>query len=168
MSNESTPTKRTDLPSKILAMPGVDRYAMKVIAWAAPMKLGAYASIRGVEVPPEEDPQADGFLVEQAGTVPNAEGFGGSIVWMVSPYFNGKFEVDRVIKETTYVDRMMNELCETSDRVQKLEAFLKTEKFSTLATAEQQDMRGQLSGMQDHLWFLSRRVRRLGESNVNA
>lgn len=167
MSEQVIPEKRTGLPSKILGMPGVERYSTRVVAWAAPMKLQAYADLRGVEVPANEDATADGFLVEQAGTLPNVDGFGGSIIWMVAPYFQGKFEVDRLIRETTYVERMLSELAELADRVQKLELFLKSEKFGTVPAAEQQDMRQQLQGMQDYLWFLSRRVRRLGDDHVN-
>lgn len=167
MSNESPSTKRTDLPSQILGMQGVERYATKVIAWAAPMKLKQYAAIRGVQVPPEEDAEADGFLVEQAGTEPNVEGFGGSIVWLVAPYFYDKFEVNRIVRESTEVESEIRELCELSDRVTKLEAFLKTEKFGVLPLAEQNDKKGQLAGMRDYLWFLSRGVLRKGNSNVN-
>ena len=56
--------KRDDLPSKILAMPNVDRYKMESIVWAAPMKLGEYAKLRGVPLPENENPDANGFLVE--------------------------------------------------------------------------------------------------------
>lgn len=164
----STPEKSSSPLSKILSMPGVDRFTAKTVAWAAPMTLGAYAKMRGVAVPPEEDEASEGFLVEEVGTAPNFLGFGGKIIWMVAGIFRDKYEVTRVLRQTDYGDRMLSELCEVSERVQKLEAFLKTEKFGALPQAEQQDLAGQLKGMHDYVWFLSRRVRRLGDSNVNA
>lgn len=162
------PEKRTDAPSLILCMKGVKRYTTVTPVWAAPMKLRAYAKLREVALPPEEDPNSDGYIVEQVGTKPNVVGFGGSVIWMVGEYFRDKYEEDPVLKETTYAERMHSELCELSDRVQKLEAFLKTEKFGELPPAEQEDMRQQLKSMQEYLWFLSRRVRRLGENHDNA
>lgn len=164
----STPEKSASPLSRILSMSGVDRYSAKTVAWAAPMTLGAYAKMRGVAVPPKEDEASEGFLVEEVGAAPNFPGFGGKIIWMVAGIFRDKYEVTRVLKSTDYVDRMLGELCEATDRIQKLEAFLKTEKFGALPQAEQQDLAGQLKGMHDHVWFLSRRVRRLGDSNVNA
>ena len=163
-----TPEKRTDLPSKILAMPGVERYTTEAVVWAAPMLFGDYARMRGVDVPPNEDAAAEGFLVEQVGTAPNFPGYGGSIIWMVGGYFRDKFEVKKTLRVTDYAERMLGELCEVTDRVRKLEAFLKTEKFGALPQAEQEDLTGQLRGMNDYVWFLSRRVRRLGDNNVNA
>lgn len=163
-----TPEKSSSPLSKILSMPGVDRFTAKTVAWAAPMTLGAYAKMRGVPVPPEEDSASEGFLVEEVGTAPNFPGFGGKIIWIVGAIFRDRFEVTRVLKATDYAERMLCELCEVTERVQKLEAFLKTEKFGALPQAEQQDLVGQLKGMHDYVWFLSRRVRRLGDSNVNA
>ena len=155
--------KRDDLPSKILAMPNVDRYKMESIVWAAPMKLGEYAKLRGVPLPENEDPDANGFLVEQPGAPKNVDGFVGSIIWMVDAYFKDKFEVARVLKVTTHVERMFAELCEMTERIAKLEAFLKTEMHASLPRLEQQDQKDQLKAMQDYVCFLSRRVRRAGE-----
>ena len=164
----SDPEKNPPVPSQILLLEGVQRYTTHTPVWAAPMKLGDYAKLRSVELPPEESPDADGFLVEQVGTEPNVVGFGGSIVWMVKEYFETKFEVSDILRQSAFGEKMLGELSELHERTQRLETFLKSEKFSELPTAEQLDMTQQLKAMQDYVWFLSRRVRRLGETNANA
>lgn len=163
----SNPEKRMALPSKILEREGVARYKTETIVWAAPMKLGEYAGIRAVDVPPEEDQNADGYIVEQAGTKPNVEGYGGNIIWMVDAYFEGKFEVASLVS-TDRSQRMLTELTEVTMRLKALETFLKSEKFGEVPLAEQMDLRGQAQGMRDYAWYLSRRVRRMGDSNVDA
>lgn len=162
----SNPEKRMALPSKILEREGVARYRTETIVWAAPMKLGEYAGIRAVDVPPEEDQNADGYIVEQAGTKPNVEGYGGNIIWMVDAYFESKFEVASLVS-TDRGQRMLTELTEVTMRLKALETFLKSEKFGACSFAEQNDLREQAKAMQKYVWFLSRRVRRLGEDNVN-
>lgn len=165
----SAPEKRPTaaLPSLILAHEGVARYKTETVVWAAPMKLGEYARIRAVDVPPEEDMNADGYIVEQAGTRSNVEGYGGNVIWMVNVYFEGKFEVANLVSKDRG-ERMMQELTEVTMRLKGLESFLKSEKFGACSFAEQNDLRDQAKAMQEYVWFLSRRVRRLGENDVNA
>lgn len=164
----SAPEKRptATLPSLILAHEGVARYKTETVVWAAPMKLGEYARIRAVDVPPEEDMNADGYIVEQAGTRSNVEGYGGNVIWMVNVYFEDKFEVANLVSKDRG-ERMMQELTEVTMRLKALETFLKSEKFGEVPLAEQEDLRGQAQGMRDYAWYLSRRVRRMGDSNVN-
>ena len=128
----SAPEKRTAtaLPSLILAHEGVARYKTETVVWAAPMKLGEYARIRAVDVPPEEDMNANGYIVEEAGTQSNVAGYGGNIVWMVDVYFEGKFEVANLMSKDEG-QRMMQELTEVTMRLKGLETYLKSEKFET-------------------------------------
>lgn len=162
----SAPEKRMALPSKILEREGVARYRTETVVWAAPMKLGEYARIRAVDVPPEEDMNADGYIVEQAGTRSNVGGYGGNVIWMVDVYFEDKFEVANLVSKDRG-ERMMQELSEVTMRLKGLESFLKSEKFVACSFAEQNDLRDQAKAMQEYVWFLSRRVRRLGEDDAN-
>ena len=164
----SAPEKRTAtaLPSLILAHEGVARYKTETVVWAAPMKLGEYARIRAVDVPPEEDMNADGYIVEQAGTRSNVEGYGGNVIWMMNTYFEGKFEVANLVSKDRE-ERMAQELTEVTMRLKGLESFLKSEKFGACGFAEQNDLREQAKAMQEYVWFLSRRVLRLGEDDAN-
>ena len=164
----TNPEKRAALPSKILSMTNVARYQTVTPVWAAPMKLGDYAKIRKVDVPDNEDPNSDGYIVEQVGTVSNTPGFGGSIIWMVSEYFESKFETSDVPISVSRNNRMLTELTTLNINLQKLEVFLKSELFSTLSDIEQKDLVEQSKAMKDYSWFLSRRVSRLGANNVNA
>jgi hypothetical protein len=98
----------------------------------------------------------------------NLEGFSGNVIWMAKEYFCEAFTVNHTYKKTDRVERMYGEMEELDDRVNKLDLFLKSDKFKTLPPAEQEDLLKQLQAMRDYVWFLSRRIRRLGENNVNA
>lgn len=60
-----------------------------------------------------------------------------------------------------HVARMLDEACRLENDVQKLRVFIKENPiFSTLVGPEQRDMKEQLYHMENHLFFLKRRIKR--------
>lgn len=60
---------------------GMKTFVGTKLVLAKTMTLGEYNEYRGWPIPPNEDPNAEGFLVEYPGTVPNVEGHEGYISW---------------------------------------------------------------------------------------
>ena len=62
-----------------------------------------------------------------------------------------------------YVERLLNEHKDLSEKIQKLSTFVKGDIFRTLDTAEQSDMLTQYHAMCIYNMMLTRRLDRIGE-----
>lgn len=61
-----------------------------------PMNKGTYCKLRGWDVPADEDPSENGYLVEYTDSLPNHPQFRGYISWSPAPVFESTyFNVDK-------------------------------------------------------------------------
>lgn len=86
---------------------------------AKPMTRQDYNTLRGWEVPLDENPLDEGYLVEYADSEPNHKDFSGYISWSPKETF------EKYYKENgTPINRMQIELDDLHDRLDKLGSFL--------------------------------------------
>ncbi|WP_233545721.1 DUF2829 domain-containing protein [Parabacteroides sp. AM08-6] len=92
---------------------------------AVAMTLGAYNEYRGWEQPENEDPNADGYLVEYLdGGKPNDERHKGYISWSPKDVFEKAYQVAE-----THIDRLCIEKKDLADKFEKCSAFVRSDKF---------------------------------------
>ena len=92
---------------------------------AVAMTLGAYNKYRGWEQPENEDPNAEGYLVEYLdGGKPNDERHKGYISWSPKDVFEKAYQVAE-----THIDRLCIEKKDLADKFEKCSAFVRSDKF---------------------------------------
>ena len=80
------------------------------VVHAVPMTRGGYNNLRGWDVPSNEDPEDEGYLVQYTdGGQAIVEGFDGYISWSPRDVFEGSYTVGVQVRETTFQERLMQE-----------------------------------------------------------
>lgn len=122
---------------------------------AARMTLGAYNEYRGWKLPEDEDPNAEGYLVEYMdGGKPNDERHEGYISWSPKDVFEKAYKVSE-----TPLDRMYIEFNELMDKHNKLVLFLGRKDAVEIAGENQIAlMELQKIQMHDYLITLKKRI----------
>lgn len=139
----------------------VKTYLGTKVVHAAPLSRGDYNKLRGWEVPADEDPEDEGYLVEYVdGGAKNHPAFSGYISWSPRDVFEKAYNVGVVLKETTFVERMVKELEELTERTNKLATFIGSEKFKGLPAMDQHDLKEQHTAMENYAWHLTARMKR--------
>jgi hypothetical protein len=134
-------------------------YVGTKVVRAVPMNLGAYNAVRGWEIPVNEDPETQGYLVEYTdGGAPNVEGFAGYISWSPKGVFENAYTVGVEPRQTTYLDRLKLEEQELGEKFEKLQIFRKTPTFEALPDRERRLLVKQASAMEDYLYILRCRI----------
>lgn len=134
-------------------------YVGTKVIHAVPMSRLDYNTLRGWAMPADEtnDP---GYLVQYAdGGATNVEGFGGYISWSPQDVFERAYSTGVTLKETTFVERMVTELEELTERTAKLGQFILTQKFTELPERKRLALRAQHTAMLDYQWHLGGRLR---------
>lgn len=140
----------------------VATYVGTKVVHAAPMTRGAYNILRGWDLPKDEDPADMGYLVQYTdGGVPNVLGYDGYLSWSPQDVFEKAYSTGVVLKETTFLERMVKELEYVTGNVEKLGAFMLSPKWKTVDSRDQADMSKQLTAMENYAWYLGNRLRRL-------
>lgn len=141
---------------------GVTTHVGTKVVRAVAMDRGSYSQLRGWQVPANESPLDEGYLVEYTdGGAPNIEGFVGYVSWSPRDVFDRAYGQGLPPKTATHIQRMQEELVTLKTRVVALKMFIGGNNlFPTLAPEEQHDMKEQLKAMEEYSWFLDRRVRR--------
>lgn len=87
---------------------------------ATPMNRQEYNDLRGWQVPDNENPADDSYLVVNNGvTERNVEGFDGYVSWLPKLAFDEQYKTNH-----TPIDRMQIEADDLDDKLLKLEAFI--------------------------------------------
>lgn len=87
---------------------------------AKPMNRQEYNDLRGWQVPDDENPTDDGYLVVNSGVSErNVDGFDGYVSWLPKLAFDEQYK-----KYDTPIDRMQIEADDLDDKLLKLEAFI--------------------------------------------
>lgn len=117
---------------------------------ARSMNRADYNTLRGWQLPADEDGADEGYLVEYVdGGKANVEGFAGYISW--SP--KGVFEM-AYNPCGTYQQRLQLEYYDLQEKVVKLQAFVNTESYDKLEELQRLYLLGQLASMKAYLNYL--------------
>ena len=121
-----------------------------------------YNKFRGWELPLNEDGNDEGYLVQYTdGGATNVNRFTGYVSWSPRAVFEGSYVVGIAQPKTTVRSRLVKELAETSDRLEKLQVFCSSETFRGLPAIEQNDLRMQAATMSSLVPILQRRLSRM-------
>jgi hypothetical protein len=129
---------------------------------AQPMTRGDYNAYRGWQVPADENPADDGYLVEYLDGGPsNAFGHAGYISWSPKDVFERSYkEVNEVPGLAPHQQRVVDEHAELLERLCKLRAFIADDKgpFRRLDDAERHRLMRQEEVMTELAEILAERV----------
>ena len=129
---------------------------------AQPMTRGDYNAYRGWQVPADENPADDGYLVEYLDGGPsNAFGHAGYISWSPKDVFERSYkEVNEVPGLAPHQQRVVDEHAELLERLCKLRAFIADDKgpFRRLDDAERHRLMRQEEVMTELAENLAERV----------
>ena len=129
---------------------------------AKPMNRGDYNVYRGWEVPADENPSDEGYLVENVdGGRGNDSRHAGYISWSPKDVFERSYkEVKTVPGLAPHQQRVVDEHADLLERLRKLRAFIGDEKglFRSLDTAERHRLMHQDGVMTDLAMVLAERI----------
>lgn len=81
------------------------QYTGTKTVFATPMTRGEYNALRGWEVPADEDPNDQGYLVQYEGdSKPNVKGFDGYISWSPQKPFNLAYNKSGTFKQRVFIE----------------------------------------------------------------
>ncbi len=136
---------------------------------AQPMTRGEYNAYRGWENPADENPADDGYLVEyQDGGKANDPRHAGYISWSPKDVFERSYKEIPQSSLPPHQQRVLDEKRELDEKLQKLTAFISSEKFSTIVQDEAE--RGRLvcqeETMKDYSAILAERIEAFGAAPI--
>lgn len=126
---------------------------------ATPMNRGDYNALRGWQVPENENPDDDGYLVVYPNGEPNVKEFNGYVSWSPKKQFEEAYRVSE-----TFKDRMTIEYAQLEERLGKLRVFIQSERFQNLAEEDRNLLVDQEEAMNYYLCTLERRIAILTDS----
>lgn len=136
---------------------------------AQPMTRGEYNAYRGWEIPADENPADDGYLVEyQDGGKANDPRHAGYISWSPKDVFERSYKEVPQSSLPPHQQRVLDEKRELDDKLQKLTAFISSEKFSTIVQDEAERVRlvCQEETMKDYSAILAERIEAFGAAPI--
>lgn len=120
---------------------------------ATPMNRGDYNAFRGWQVPENENPADDGYLVVYPKGESNVDGFNGYVSWSSKKQFEEAYRVSE-----TFKDRLKIEYAQLEERLGKLRGFIQSEQFQSLAEEDRNLLVEQEKVMDSYLAILNTRI----------
>lgn len=120
---------------------------------ATPMNRGDYNALRGWQVPENENPADDGYLVVYPNGEPNIKEFNGYVSWSPKKQFEEAYRVSE-----TFKDRLTIEYAQLEERLGKLRGFIQSEQFQSLAEEDRNLLVEQEKAMDSYLAILNTRI----------
>lgn len=120
---------------------------------ATPMNRGDYNALRGWQVPENENPADDGYLVVYPNGESNVDGFDGYVSWSPKKQFEEAYQV-----ADTFKDRLTIEYAQLEERLGKLRGFIQSEQFQSLAEEDRNLLAEQEKVMDSYLAILNTRI----------
>lgn len=120
---------------------------------ATPMNRGDYNALRGWQVPENENPADDGYLVVYPNSEPNIKEFNGYVSWSPKKQFEEAYRVSE-----TFKDRLTIEYAQLEERLGKLRGFIQSEQFQSLAEEDRNLLVEQEKAMDSYLTILNTRI----------
>lgn len=135
---------------------------------ATPMTRGAYNLYRGWDIPKNEDPDDEGYLVEYSDSNANHPKHSGYISWTPKKPFDDAYinsgtpilvDIDPLNDEgEPFVKRMVNEVRELALKIEDLSKFMISPTYDGLSDVEQSLLNKQLSFMTGYAIVLKDRI----------
>lgn len=120
---------------------------------ATPMNRGDYNALRGWQVPENEKPADDGYLVVYPNGESNVDGFDGYVSWSPKKQFDDAYYIAE-----TFRDRLAIEYEQLEERLGKLRVFIQSERFQSLAEEDRNLLVEQENAMDSYLAILNTRI----------
>lgn len=120
---------------------------------ATPMNRGDYNALRGWQVPENENPADDGYLVVYPNGESNVDGFDGYVSWSPKKQFDDVYYIAE-----TFKDRLAIEYEQLEERLGKLRVFIRSELFQSLAEEDRNLLVEQEKAMDSYLAILNTRI----------
>lgn len=120
---------------------------------ATPMNRGDYNAFRGWQVPENENPDDDGYLVVYPNGESNVDGFDGYVSWSPKKQFDDVYYIAE-----TFKDRLVIEYEQLEERLGKLRGFIQSERFQSLAEEDRNLLVEQEKAMDSYLAILNTRI----------
>ena len=122
---------------------------------AKPMSRLEYNQFRGWELPADENGADEGYLVEYVGPgqKPNTAEYAGYVSWSPKDVFEEAYK-----PADTHKERLAIELGELNAKLEKLVAFIVSDKFKGLSSFEQSMLNIQQHHMQHYADALEKRM----------
>lgn len=134
-------------------------YVGTKVVRGVPMTKGAYHAVRGWNDLP--DSEESGYLVEYTdGGAPNVEGFAGYISWSPKDVFEKAYTVGAEPRETTWLDRLKQEVLDRSGEYERLVAFIGTPAYDKLDDIDRRYLVKQRDCMEELVWILTKRIQK--------
>ena len=126
---------------------------------ARPLNLRAYNKLRGWEIPKDENPDTEGYLVEYLDS-PNANhpDYDNYISWSPKDVFERSYKLC-----DTFLDRLKNEARELAIKTNALNDFMRTQAFVDLDRQNKDLLYKQSRLMNEYLQVLGQRIEILGD-----
>ena len=125
--------------------------------YAQPMNRLEYNKYMGWKLPKNQNGEDEGYLVEYTdGGTPNHENHKGYISWSPKEVFEGTY---KVIEESTFETRVLEERKELAEKLSKLETFLLSKDSKRLPEIAKNLLYGQKNAMANYLHFLEERIK---------
>lgn len=127
---------------------------------ATPMNRGDYNAYRGWQVPTDENPADEGYLVEYVdGGKPNDSRHAGYISWSPKDVFERSYKEIPVSALPPHQQRVLDEKQELDIRITKLDEFIhRNALFGKVASDEQARMKRQLDVQRELSAILGERI----------
>ena len=136
-------------------------FSANSLVTATPMNLHEYSKYRGWFVSKDEDPAADGFLVENPKGVSTHAAHKGSLSWVHHNVFMADHSpVEGAEGKPAHEQRVLVELHELEKKLQALIAFTKTDKYLALVFVDRNHLQEQCRAMANYQFALEARVAR--------
>ncbi|WP_284076288.1 crAss001_48 related protein [Herbaspirillum aquaticum] len=135
----------------------------KIIS-AKPMNKAEYCAYRGWQVPADEDPNGEGYLVEyHDGGAPNHPDHKGYISWSPKDVFEAAYiSIGHVGHFEPWVQRLAGEKAELDGRLSKLDAALANADFLHMQETKRALLMRQSAAMHAYSQILSERLAAAG------
>lgn len=138
-------------------------YVGTKVIHAQPMNRAEYNYFRGWDVPSDENPEDEGFLVEYPDQSSNTPLYQGYVSWSPKEVFEKSYNLMDIRGEgcvggLTWHDRVVMEKDQLTEKLDKLTTFLASPAFTALPEYQQHLLNGQMAAMCSYLAILKLRL----------
>ncbi|QWY83778.1 hypothetical protein [Rhizobium phage RHph_X3_15] len=129
---------------------------------AKPMNRLEYCHFRGWQVPADENPLDEGYLIEYTDREENMiEGFKGYVSWSPKDVFERAYTAGGVSKPETFLDRLQREYDDLTQKTGKLSSFIGSEAFFKVPYEQRVLLIAQKKAMTEYETVLENRLQKL-------
>lgn len=130
-------------------------YVGTSVVHALPMNRGEYNKLRGWTVPPDEDAEDNGYVIQEGRT--------GHLNWKPQDVFEKIYDINLRVRQEpkNLITALVEERDQLALRVDETISFINSESFQLMSAETQNDLQEQLPAMQAYLTILNTRVNRV-------